>query len=491
MKALWWTRFLYGRHLKDGDSVWDKIQDFNLDIPKEVFESRFGKPTHASAAQKVGRRKPDGGATKELRITTDPNKIVGKEGALRDFPPAEAVAQALMELDSLVLDQHRLASVKDHFCPTPHEVTLLEDLRKEKPDVPFAPPERYMWHVSRVPAYRARVECWTFMNSFKERAATYAAALAEFQRVEDSILSSRALPRLLALILWVGNYLNGGTKRGRADGFDLETLTKLDSVKDNHSQNGSRDIRHFIFELFFLGVVNGIGDAREDPAEAQDSGARLLEDFIPLFRIVNRTVMRAEEAKVVKTVKVVLEDVEKDVQELAGLFANRQESLLECLKYSDDPADPMKLVMAEQFAEARPCLLKLEAQAKKCRDSYAKLLSHFNHPGMKTSDFVLLWDDFFIPSDLILNKPEALQKSEILPNFCRPQAAPSVDSLMVLWDIRTPEEICQVAAARRKRGPPRRRAKLHGTSVAANMVAARCARHWRKRASMSGDQLSA
>ena len=26
---------------------------------------------------------------------------------------------------------------------------------------------------------------------------------------------------------------NGGTERGQADGFDLETLTKLDSVKDN------------------------------------------------------------------------------------------------------------------------------------------------------------------------------------------------------------------------------------------------------------------
>ena len=32
------------------------------------------------------------------------------------------------------------------------------------------------------------------------------------------------LEGLLALILAVGNYLNGGTDRGQADGFDLETL---------------------------------------------------------------------------------------------------------------------------------------------------------------------------------------------------------------------------------------------------------------------------
>ena len=32
---------------------------------------------------------------------------------------------------------------------------------------------------------------------------------------------------------------NGGTERGQADGFDLETLTKLDSVKDNVPCQGS------------------------------------------------------------------------------------------------------------------------------------------------------------------------------------------------------------------------------------------------------------
>lgn len=33
---------------------------------------------------------------------------------------------------------------------------------------------------------------------------------------------------------------NGGTERGQADGFDLETLGKLDSVKDNVTWKGGR-----------------------------------------------------------------------------------------------------------------------------------------------------------------------------------------------------------------------------------------------------------
>jgi len=489
MKALWWNRYVYGRHLNEGSSVWDRTKDFDLEIPKDVFEVRFGQACQSNPERAVERRKAKSDVPTELRIVHDPNKIVGKEGALRGgFPPAESVAQALLELDTLVLDPHRLGVVNAHFCPQPHEVAQLEECRKENPNVPFAPAERYMWHVSRVPAFRARVDCLSFVNNYEERAATYAAALTEFQSIQDSILSSKALPQLLAHILWVGNYLNGGTKRGRADGFDLETLTKLDSVKDNQSQNGSRDVRHFIFELFFMGKLpGGMQVDRQD--EAYDTGVCLMEDLTPLFRCVNRTLMRDKEGmkKVVKTVKVVLEDVEGDVKELAQLFAERYESLLECLKYSDDPADTMKLVMAEQFAEARPRIARLEAQAQKCRESYAKVMAYFNHSGMKSSDFVLLWDDFFIPPDLIVNKPETLQKEVIVPSFCKPRVAPSVDALMVLWDICTPDEICQAAANRRKR-PPRRRFRQSSLTDHSQVVAARCARHWRKRVSLSGSR---
>ena len=36
---------------------------------------------------------------------------------------------------------------------------------------------------------------------------------------------------LLGIVLYVGNYLNGGTPRGRADGFALDTLVLMRTVK--------------------------------------------------------------------------------------------------------------------------------------------------------------------------------------------------------------------------------------------------------------------
>ena len=52
------------------------------------------------------------------------------------------------------------------------------------------------------------------------------------EQVEDSI----CLKRMLEVVLALGNYLNGGTVRGGAHGFKLETLLKLQSIKSTDNQ---------------------------------------------------------------------------------------------------------------------------------------------------------------------------------------------------------------------------------------------------------------
>ena len=55
----------------------------------------------------------------------------------------------------------------------------------------------------------------------------------EFQHVQKFAQSLHKVPtgHLLGIVLYVGNYLNGGTPRGRADGFALDTLVLMRTVK--------------------------------------------------------------------------------------------------------------------------------------------------------------------------------------------------------------------------------------------------------------------
>jgi len=51
-------------------------------------------------------------------------------------------------------------------------------------------------------------------------------------------MTSEGLKKVLAIILALGNYMNGGNRqRGQADGFGLEILPKLRDVKSKGKEN--------------------------------------------------------------------------------------------------------------------------------------------------------------------------------------------------------------------------------------------------------------
>ena len=71
--------------------------------------------------------------------------------------------------------------------------------------------------------------------------------------MRDTILSRMNVPRSTDVRSGSRNYLNGGTNRGQADGFDLEGLSALSAVK---AADGKSDLRHFCMERF-LALENG------------------------------------------------------------------------------------------------------------------------------------------------------------------------------------------------------------------------------------------
>jgi len=486
MKALWWTRLNFGRQLKS-ESVWDMVDDVIDDLPLEIVEERFAKVLVGAAnpsTETPRQEKPNdqSKAPRTLQIIHDPNVRAGKEAAIRGFPSVVETVDALFELDPFVLTTHRLNVLKEHLCPSPAQIAQLEEARKENPNVPFASPEEYMWHISQVPAFRDRVNCWMFIRDYEERVSTYAAGLADFQQIQDAILKSKSLPRLLSLILALGNYLNGGnSQRGQADGFDLETIGKLDSIKDN--VHAAKDMRHFIFEILFLGQV-GVTE-RGLPTLAND-GVLLVEELRPLLSSIRRTLVRGAQntLTLAKSARVCLEDLEESIRDLVDDYVSQQSSLQTCLQSTRDPSDPMKLYMADQIAQAQVSLEQLQEQARKARAGYIQMLSFFNHPGLKTSDFLLLWDNLFIPSDLILNRPEAFRKQHLFPRFCQPLSKPQLEDLLLLWDFCTPEQVARL----KPRVPSRRQTQKRKTCLSMTFPPEHFADRWKRRGARKSDQ---
>lgn len=67
------------------------------------------------------------------------------------------------------------------------------------------------------------------------------------------LTNSTELKEVLAIILTLGNYMNGGNlTRGQADGFGLEILSKLKDVK---SKDSSITLLHFIVQSYIKKIV--------------------------------------------------------------------------------------------------------------------------------------------------------------------------------------------------------------------------------------------
>lgn len=469
MKPVWWQRLLYGKDLKDGVTIWDKVSEDAITLPVQTLLERFCKRDTGPASKKSHNRQAAKKELKQLRIITDSNLVVGKEAALRgaQLPSAEALAQALLQMNPAVLTPHRLAVIKDHACPNPAQVTQLEECRKDNPGVPFAAPEEVMWHVSRVPAYQARVECWYFVRNYEEEASHCARMLEQFQRIMDAIFQSESLPSLLSVVLSVGNFLNGGTNRGQADGFDMEALSKLDAVKDNVHEG--KDVRHFIMETIFV-HSESVYYAGKD---GDSLGERLVNELRLVFQNMSRAIGRDSDGiiKVTKNVRTSLEDAEESVRVLVDEYTARDKQLKSCLETCDDPTDPLRLMLVEQYVHAGQMLGRLRDQASRCRSQFTRILEYFHHKGMKTSEFFLLWDNFFVAPDVMANKPEGVQRRDIVPRFCRPDVEVVADDIVMLWGL-------EAAAGVKRRGPKKRPARRNSVRI----VAASASRSGRPRA---------
>jgi len=91
--------------------------------------------------------------------------------------------------------------------------------------------EEFALALLAVPRFQLRLQVWDFENSFQEVSDLLYGTVRDMQRGLTCLRASPRLRHLLGLTLFAGNHLNGGTSRGRADGFSIDGLAQARTVK--------------------------------------------------------------------------------------------------------------------------------------------------------------------------------------------------------------------------------------------------------------------
>ncbi|CAD7963994.1 unnamed protein product [Amoebophrya sp. A120] len=442
MRALWWTKKRKNQLPDDGAHVWTDVPDLYKEyFQKEAeveseFVKRFGKKKaavkEAPKKEDADKKKEDKPKLKLLTIIDDPMKQGGLNAACKTLPEPTVLQRAILDLDDVEIDVNTLEWVRRDLCPDPGQLAQLNTLRNENKGVPFAVPETYMLAIAHVPGYMQRLDCWLFSRTYEERLKKCMTAYLAFQAVMRSLRTSKEFRKLLGLILCAGNYLNGGTDRGQAEGVDLDVLTKLDAVKDVEGKM----LSFWVVQQFFTApfFTRQQGPNGEDPREL------LFEELRPLFSAVRRRIEKSSDGveSLAKQVSVSIEDYDQIADQIKQECDQRYEMLRACLCQFEDPADSFRTVLAPLFATASESVDELIAKKKQVKQEYEDLLKYFTMGQVKAATLIKMIDDMLVPGDQITNKPEKLKKAYFVPQFCG-NRTPTADSIMALWDLKEPE----------------------------------------------------
>ena len=210
--------------------VWDVVRSEGHDEPPfdvDGFEAAF-----AAAAQRAGTA--DGAAAKAAKPTITKSLDTKRSNAIAimmsSLPPIHELRAAIGALDESILSREQLEKVRANL-PTQEEMDNIAGL--DGPDVRWDKPEKFLKELMSIPKLRVRLRCWSIKYGFAERAAEIEETIVTLGGAVRALRGSQALPMILGAVLALGNHLNGGTARGRADGFTLEVLGRLGVFKDN------------------------------------------------------------------------------------------------------------------------------------------------------------------------------------------------------------------------------------------------------------------
>ena len=177
----------------------------------------------------------------------------------------------------------------------------------------------------KIPFSKNKLQVWLFTFDYNETYLNIEKEINTLKSACQEIKTSDIIKKILSIILTIGNILNGGTPKGQADGFSLDILEKINSVKDNTNQ---KTLMHYICGLLkkedenFENVKSKFPNLSEGSkisiSENQSNINKLKKDLKENLKSLNEITIEDEFTKKSKKLydnySIQVEDVEKNVK---------------------------------------------------------------------------------------------------------------------------------------------------------------------------------
>lgn len=351
-----------------------------VSFDNDEFESLFSKPVSSKVVLSNALNRHDcktekKGMTPLSVLDERRTHLVGV--LLVSLPSMSIVQRALTEMDDGCLSAKDCNSLLKIF-PTTEEQSLLKKAKDAGAFLTHT--EEFLFQLSQIPSLQIRTKVLLFKREFDERGENILRPLNMVHKAVEDIENSKALKAVLGVILSLGNYMNGGTIRGQADGFLLDILSKLPDTKaiDN--------------ETTFLQYAAHVAYYDAPESRAIVSELKILRDAS----------------------KISLSEVSESLYGLRAELKDLSEAV-RCLKCDNTSTQKLLKYLGNFEDYAEKILNKLEELLKKRTDEFHRLLlmfgySKFEADSLTTCDFFQELHHFAVEVGKLLAREESLQK---------------------------------------------------------------------------------
>ena len=234
MKPIFWKRILTSA--APGETWWETLPEAAVDTT--ALETVFGqkarpKPSGGGRGGNAGGDDdagPSSGPAAAPKVTSvlDGKRSNAISFMLAKLPPMDDLVAAINAVDEGTISGDLLRSLISNLA-TDEEIAAVTDAAASGGRLDR--PEEFVLGLNVVPCLRDHLSAWAFAGDFAEELDDVGRPLQDLEATLDAIRTSGAFKTVIGTVLAVGNYCNGGTARGRADGFEFGILEQLVNTK--------------------------------------------------------------------------------------------------------------------------------------------------------------------------------------------------------------------------------------------------------------------
>ncbi|XP_062281210.1 protein diaphanous homolog 1, partial [Scomber scombrus] len=157
--------------------------------------------------------------------------------------PYEEIKNAVLEVNEKILNESMVQNLIKQL-PPPEQLKVLGEMKDEYEDLAEA--EQFGVVMSSVKRLMPRLEAILFKLQFEEQLNNIKPDVVSVTAACEEISKSQSFSKLLEIILLVGNYMNAGSRNGKAFGFSMSYLCKL---RDTKSADLKQTLLHFLADV--------------------------------------------------------------------------------------------------------------------------------------------------------------------------------------------------------------------------------------------------